>query len=172
MNTTEPLTYHRSGHAALGRGRVSMPGQIYLVTMVTAKRQPHFSDYAIACRIAHAISRRELFRDGRLLAWVLMPDHWHGLVELGPLDSLSGVVARLKSVTARTTRPLIVKPDRLWARSYQDRALRNDESLLSTARYLVGNPRRAGLVERVGDYPFWDAIWLQDGTAESAASSL
>jgi len=28
------------------------------------------------------------------------------------------------------------------------------------ARYIVMNPKRAGLVERVGDYPHWDAIWL------------
>ncbi|MBB5859537.1 hypothetical protein GGR69_001194 [Xanthomonas arboricola] len=28
------------------------------------------------------------------------------------------------------------------------------------ARYLIANPLRAGLVARVGDYPFWDAIWL------------
>jgi hypothetical protein len=24
----------------------------------------------------------------------------------------------------------------------------------------VANPLRAGLVERLGDYPLWDAIWV------------
>jgi len=28
------------------------------------------------------------------------------------------------------------------------------------ARYIVANPLRAGLVERIGDYPLWDATWL------------
>jgi hypothetical protein len=28
------------------------------------------------------------------------------------------------------------------------------------ARYVVMNPVRAGLVSRVGDYPFWDAAWI------------
>jgi hypothetical protein len=28
------------------------------------------------------------------------------------------------------------------------------------ARYVVANPVRAGLVQRVGQYPHWDAIWL------------
>ncbi|MBB4653636.1 hypothetical protein GGR73_000135 [Xanthomonas sp. F14] len=28
----------------------------------------------------------------------------------------------------------------------------------TVARYLIANPLRAELVERVGDYPFWDAI--------------
>ncbi|MEQ7866160.1 transposase, partial [Xanthomonas sp. WHRI 8393] len=34
------------------------------------------------------------------------------------------------------------------------------DDLRLAARYLIANPLRAGLVERVGDYPFWDAIWL------------
>ena len=32
--------------------------------------------------------------------------------------------------------------------------------LRDVARYIVANPLRAGLVERVGDYPYWDAVWL------------
>ena len=31
---------------------------------------------------------------------------------------------------------------------------------LATARYVVANPLRAGLVTSIGDYPFWDAAWL------------
>ena len=28
------------------------------------------------------------------------------------------------------------------------------------ARYIIANPLRAGLVEHIGQYPLWDAIWL------------
>jgi hypothetical protein len=28
------------------------------------------------------------------------------------------------------------------------------------ARYIIANPLRAGLVDRIGDYPLWDAMWL------------
>jgi hypothetical protein len=38
--------------------------------------------------------------------------------------------------------------------------LRKDEDLQTVARYIVANPLRAGLVEKIGDYPLWDAIWL------------
>ncbi|MCF5938543.1 transposase, partial [Xanthomonas perforans] len=30
----------------------------------------------------------------------------------------------------------------------------------AAARYYIAYPRRAGLVTRAGDYPFWDAVWL------------
>ena len=28
------------------------------------------------------------------------------------------------------------------------------------SRYVVANPLRAGLVERIGDYPYWNAVWI------------
>ncbi len=40
------------------------------------------------------------------------------------------------------------------------RSLRKDEDLVHLARYVVANPVRAGLVERLGDYPLWDAQWV------------
>jgi hypothetical protein len=43
--------------------------------------------------------------------------------------------------------------------AFHDHALRGDEDLQSVTRYLVGNPLRAGLVENIGEYPFWNAEW-------------
>ncbi|MNW20243.1 hypothetical protein D3C71_2205540 [compost metagenome] len=48
----------------------------------------------------------------------------------------------------------------LWQKGFHDRALRREEDLLKVARYVVANPLRAGLVEKLGDYPLWDAIWV------------
>ncbi|BAU72594.1 Transposase [Metapseudomonas furukawaii] len=49
---------------------------------------------------------------------------------------------------------------RLWQKGFHDHALRSDEDVKTVARYVVANPLRAGLVERLADYPFWNAIWL------------
>jgi hypothetical protein len=32
--------------------------------------------------------------------------------------------------------------------------------LVAAARYIIGNPLRAGLVTRIGDYPLWDCVWV------------
>ena len=48
----------------------------------------------------------------------------------------------------------------LWQKGYHDRAIRHESEIVRTARYIVDNPRRAGLVKRCGDYPLWDAVWL------------
>ena len=51
---------------------------------------------------------------------------------------------------------------RFWQSGYHDHAVRSDEQLIATARYIVANPLRARLVRRIGDYPLWDAVWLED----------
>ncbi len=48
----------------------------------------------------------------------------------------------------------------LWQKGFYDHALRENENVQGIARYIVANPLRAGLVEQVGDYPLWDAVWV------------
>jgi putative transposase len=91
---------------------------------------------------------------------VLMPDHWHGIIQLGEAGSLDGCILRFKSATARRLNECVGRSGAVWARSFHDRALRREEDLVDMARYVVANPVRAGLVKRVMDYPFWDACWL------------
>lgn len=149
-----------AGYASLRKGRVSEAGQIYLVTFTTCGRQRLFEDPDHARIAAQALVDPRLWRDSRLLAWVLMPDHWHGLIELGAQDTLSARVQKLKSNTARQVRNHCAVTGPVWEKGFHDRAMRVEQAVLGAARYLVCNPLRAGLVERVGDYPYWNAVWL------------
>ena len=95
-----------------------------------------------------------------MLAWVLMPDHLHSLLQLGERDKLDAEVSRLKSASARQANRVLHRAGEVWAYAFHDHALRSDEDMQGVARYVVANPVRAGLVARVGDYPFWNAVWL------------
>jgi len=149
-----------TGHQALRRGRWSEAGRIYLLTFTTAGRRPHFLEWRAACDASRLMAGSQAWSSGTLLAWVLMPDHWHGLAELGDGATLADCVRRLKGGSARALRQRHPALGRIWASGYHDHAIRREEDLLPAARHLVMNPVRAGLVSRVGDYPFWDAIWL------------
>lgn len=157
MDVSETLN---PGHAALRKGRVSLAGQIYLVTTVTQQRHPWFADFSCAAVAARCIDSQSLWSGGDMMAWVLMPDHAHWLLRLGPQASLSSLVNRVKSASARAVNCLLQRSGALWAAGFHDHALRRDEDLKQAARYLVANPVRAGLVSRIGDYPFWNAVWL------------
>jgi REP element-mobilizing transposase RayT len=143
----------------LRKGRCSLHGQFYLVTAVAADRQPLFADFATA-RCAIAELRRTHDRGSVVsMAWVLMPDHLHWLFQLGEGFALASVMQGFKGRSAREIRRR-GEHRQIWQRSYHDHALRAEENVQEVAHYLVANPLRAGLVQRAGDYPHWDAMWI------------
>ena len=148
-------------HAAdLRRGRFSEPGRIYLVTTVVRERAPVFADFELARLAIGALREGEMRGQCRTLAFVLMPDHLHWLLQLAH-SPLARVVGAAKAGAAlRVNRARGTPGVRLWQPGFHDHALRRDEDLATAARYIVANPLRAGLVTRVGDYPHWDAVWV------------
>ncbi len=150
------------GKANLRRGRSSETGRIYLITFCTADRADLFSDRECARAFILSLNSGSVLKQSNLLCWVLMPDHWHGLVELGPADTLSTLTGRIKGATARAINSSRKTRGCVWSDGFHDHALRIQEDLINVARYIVLNPVRAGLVRRVGAYPFWDAIWLDE----------
>jgi len=82
-----------------------------------------------------------------------MPDHLHLLVE-GQTDEADckRFISRAKQYSAyQHSRQF---KERLWQRYTFERVLREHESTNTVVRYILENPIRAGLVERIEDYPF------------------
>lgn len=146
-------------HINLRRGRHPLACHAYLITFCTHGRLPLFEDHELARAASAAIIDSRLWNDATLLAWVLMPDHFHGIVQAGE-EPLARSVQRLKCNAARQVNQLRLRSGSIWAPAFHDRGLANDDAVLCAARYLVMNPTRAGLVTRPGDYPYWDAVWL------------
>ncbi len=140
----------------LRTGRQSINGQVYLVTTVTHQRETLFTQWGASRSVAQELHQ---LAHANLLAWVLMPDHLHCLIQLEG-GSLGSFMQRLKSLTAISLNKALTRTGKVWQSGYHDHALRHEEDLKAAARYLVANPLRAGLVRSLGDYPFWDAAWL------------
>ncbi|MGH8182635.1 MAG: REP-associated tyrosine transposase [Rhodanobacteraceae bacterium] len=147
------------GHGSLRKGRHSQPGGIYLMTFTTAARRCLFADFNTACAASRTFGPSAAAEAATLLCWVLMPDHFHGLLRLDGARSLSRIVQRLKSRSSHACTLAGATPP-IWARAFHDHALRRDEDVLGTARYVIANPIRAGIVVRASEYPFWNAMWL------------
>ena len=143
----------------LRTGRYSESGQIYLLTAVVLNREPLFRDFKSGRLVVDALRAAEREGFATSLAWVVMPDHSHWLIELQNTQ-LPKLMARTKSRIAVTLNRSVGRQGSVWQHGYHDRAIRKEEDLQAVARYIVANPLRAGLVQNVGDYPLWDAIWL------------
>ncbi len=145
----------KQGSQALRKGRFSSTGNIYHIRFSTEHRTP-LIDFNRGSKIAKKLYTNIAQADHELLCWVLMPDHVHLLIRLGDSDSLKNFVRQLKSSTSR----LFPNITPFWQSGYFDRAIRREEDVVSVARYIVANPVRAGLVDRVGKYSLWNAIWF------------
>lgn len=144
---------------SLRRGRVSEPGRIYSLTSVVKGRNPLLKDFKLARLVVEQLRMAEQEQAARSLAWVVMPDHFHWLVQLEK-DSLAPLMQRVKSRSSSAINKVSGRVGPLWQAGFHDRAIRHEEDLEAIARYIVMNPVRSGLVTRVGDYPHWDAVWL------------
>ena len=143
----------------LRTGRYSEPGRAYLLTSTVHNRQPLFGDFTLGRLLVDELRTAHQHGWVSSLAWVVMPDHLHWLVKLEGC-TLDELMRRIKSNSARRINRRLGRTGPVWQQGYHDRALRREEDLQVAARYVVANPLRAGLVERLADYPHWDAVWL------------
>ena len=146
----------------LTKGRYSENNREYFITFVCKDRINIFSDENLARIFCQTIAVNETQCDCVWLTWVLMPDHFHGILKLSDKCSLSQVIKHLKGSTAREINVELVQSQTIWQQGFFDRALRKCEDRKQVARYIVANPLRKKIVTNIGDYAYWDSIFLHE----------
>jgi putative transposase len=132
----------------------------YFVTLCVEKRE---------CLLGAVVDRRvQLSREGQTASWaweslpkhyphlrldafVVMPNHIHGILELRELDLRDGqrrhglpeIVRAFKSFSARRINRHRGTPGApVWQRNYHDRILRDEGDLEPVRRYILENPAK------------------------------
>lgn len=111
-------------------------------------------------RIASVIQDTLLKWDGeryRLLAWVIMPNHVHILIEKFDGVALPDVMHSIKSYTAHEANRLLDQKGRFWSKEYFDRYIRNGRHFAAVVRYIEENPVKARLCRKPEDWRFSSA---------------
>ena len=153
------------GHAALRRGRVSIPGAEYFLTVCTDERRTGLTALETATAILGELRAMNDDFTWQLRCAVMMPDHIHLLVILGQRLGLGKTIARLKSKTSALLGKLT--PPVHWERDFFDHHVRPDEDRLGIFLYIFLNPYRAGLASRSERWPWYyccddDWAWFKD----------
>jgi putative transposase len=156
-----PQSTSPTGTRRLRLGRASLPNQIYHITTTTFRRKKIFADLFCGRCVVESLRRESQSGRCKTLCFVIMPDHLHWLMQVCEGGSLSTSVMNVKSHATRGITQLRGAGGRIWQRGFYDHAMRKDEDVLATARYIIANPLRARLVKNVGDYPLWDAKWIR-----------
>jgi putative transposase len=110
-------------------------------------------------KVAKAVEAVFLRGDGqhyRMIAWVVMPNHAHILVELGtlPMDKLLKV---WKGTSANEANRVLNRQGTFWLEEYWDRYMRDEEHFRKAKHYLEWNPVKAGLVRTPEAWAFGSA---------------
>jgi REP element-mobilizing transposase RayT len=144
----------------------------YFVTMCTHRRVWLF-EHPQLCALAKEVwlELPERFACVQLDAFVVMPNHIHGIVDLlEPTDidqgrtDLNAIVGAFKSIIAVRWLAWISENDphrsaRIWQRGYYERIIRNERQRHIIRCYIENNPRRwaedrdnlGALVERMDE---------------------
>jgi len=106
-------------------------------------------DYTAFAKLLHQAALRT---EMRLLAWCLLPNHFH--LVLWPIqdEDLSRYMAWLMTAHVRRYHKHYHSSGHIWQGRFRAFPIQEDEHLLTVLRYVEPNPLRAGLVASARDW--------------------
>ena len=90
----------------------------------------------------------------RLVAWVIMPNHVHVIIDVFDGHPLDKVVHSWKSFSAFKANTLMGREGRFWYPDYFDRYIRNEKHLNNAVEYIENIPAKAGRVIDALAWPY------------------
>jgi REP-associated tyrosine transposase len=121
----------------------------FFITSVTAQRRALFQRNATADLLVDVFLHYREQGKYLLHDFVIMPDHFHALITPAPEISLERAVQFIKggfSFRLKSSPPV-------WQASFTNHRVRDDEDFARHREYIRMNPVRAGLAQRVEEYP-------------------
>jgi putative DNA methylase len=115
-------------------------------------------------RIANLVKDCLLHFDGqryRLIAWCVMPNHVHGLIEVFDDWPLAKILHSWKSFTAHRANEILGRTGEFWFREYFDRFVRDDRHFANAVKYIEQNPVKAGLAGSPEDWRWSSAYRMR-----------
>jgi putative transposase len=135
----------------------------YFITSVTYERKPWFSEQVAAELLLNIILYHKFACHYRLYGFVIMPDHFHMVVQpYGQLD-LSSITKRIKGNFTRFFHLYTGQSEPIWQKGFYDRGIRSRQELISTLEYMHNNPVRKGLATRPDKYEFSSCGYYDGG---------
>lgn len=114
-------------------------------------------------RIAALVENALLYFDDqryRLIAWCIMPNHVHGLIETGESWPLASLLHSWKSYSALGANQILGRSGDFWFREYHDRFIRDERHFRNAVTYIEQNPVKARLVRTPEEWR-WSSAWWE-----------
>jgi putative transposase len=135
----------------------------YFVTSVTHERMPVFGDQQAAELLLNIVLYNKFICTYRIFGFVIMPDHFHMIIQpCGDMD-LSAIIRRIKGTFTRFYNLYTGKSGSLWQKSFYDRGIRSRREFINTLGYMHDNPVRQELIADRREYLFSSSAYYECG---------
>ncbi len=153
--------------------RIDVAGQIYHVLNRANARFPIFdtsADYELFENILQeAVDRFEM----HLLAYCLMPNHWHLVLSPQKDGELARFMGWLSNTHTRRWHAVrdTIGNGHLYQGRYKSFICQDDNYFLTLCRYVERNAKKANLCEKAEDWP-WSSVWRRHHGSEQQKDIL
>ena len=130
----------------------------HATVMSSSERRTTFQDILLA-------GFREIHAE--VIGWVVLPNHYHILVNVESLDLVSNQIKQIHGSTSHkwNQQDGLTGKRKVWYR-YVDRMMRNERHLNQTLNYIHHNPVKHGWVNDVYDWPWSSLYWYVDNKGQ------
>jgi REP element-mobilizing transposase RayT len=132
-----------------------------IITTNTAERRPVFKEELVADHLARTIANVQREEGLVVVAWAIMPDHFHIVMAVSAGGTFGRAVQMIKGRFAREFNLACGRSGAVWQDRYHERALRDDRQLWAAVQYVLNNPVAGGLVAN-----WWDHRWCYLGATD------
>ncbi len=161
------------------RGRSSFAGErVYFVTTSVVEHAKIFCSDWYCDILVNNIKYYQQRYQFQIYGYVIMPSHFHWIVEVDPLrGTISDIIRDIKKYTAweifdaskedgradllrfyaRNASDVPHQKRKLWTKRFDDEVIRNSEMLIAKLEYIHNNPVKAGLVEEPQEFKYSSA---------------
>jgi putative transposase len=126
-------------------------GRPYFITNVTYDRRPILVDHVDLLEMVFDIAKKRI--PFELLAWVILPDHFHLLLDAGEIDVSRILQTTKMSFASNYRKRLGQRSGRTWQNRFWDHIIRDQDDFNRHVDYIHYNPIKHGLVRSPFDWP-------------------
>lgn len=133
--------------------RLASETQIYHVMARGNRRTVIFHDKEDKKRFINIILNKKKEDSFRLFAYCIMDNHYHLLIK-EENEELATIMKMINSSYATYYNDKYEGIGHVFQDRYRSEPVSNDEYLLGVTRYIHNNPKKAGIINRLQDYPW------------------
>jgi len=153
--------------------RYYFPGQIVFITQVVKDRKPVFNNQKFFNLLNHIVVNVKTLYPFVMLAYVVLPDHFHMLIQPTDQGNFSQIMHSLKSNFTREYKQKIKHTGSLifWQKRFWDHIIRSEMDLENHIHYIHYNPIKHGYAENLSSWKYssyfaWQSRGLYDDLKE------